>query len=1026
MPASRPSGPRPAVGPRRCRGGQPVGRLGLSAVLLLAFSNFSVSLRPALAVPPTPLNEEIGPGAATFVRLEHPDGPSHNSIFAITQDHQGFLWIGTQDGLNRFDGYDFEVHRHDPRRVHSLSANRVNAILEDSRRRLWIGTSQGIDHFDRATRRFDRFPLPPDAAGPIHDLVEGSDGTLWAASSTGVLRLAPNENHWKGVSTEAVDGQVRRVRPAEDGVLWYLVDSPGFEPNRLCRQDQTSSRCHAIGTALAFDLDLEGNPWFGVLPGEQLHGATFPQDGFDAASERLILDVLFEPDGRIWAASDRGLETSTPGAADGRTVEHPFGERSDMLSGYVSRVFRDRSRTLWLGTEHGLYRHDPFAKPIRHHGLHEIPANQGQLLRRGPAVSALAEGPEGTVWVGSFEPGGLYRLDTASGRWDRSPLGDSVPNQHIWALLAEEQTLWIGLSSSLCRAEWPSDQLRCEDLAATSQAIVRDDQDRLWRSGHGALLRLESSQEWTRYSYEAPDLAPEAAEILHLLADEGGIWIGAWGGPLRRLDLAKGSFETWRRVDPSGWEQVSPIFDLHRTGDGLLWLATGDGLSRFDPATEEFLHYTHADGLPGTNVFSLLPESDQVLWLGTNRGLARVQIEAGAVHAVRSFGVSDGVVNVEFNRNARLRTEEGRFLFGGLDGVTEFLPWGIRPNPVPPPIALTGIEVLGDEGSRAVEPYGLERLILQPDDRTLAIDYVALGLTNPERNAYSFRLHGFEPEWVDAGNQRRARYANLPPGDYLFQLRAANSDGLWSPHTLELGIEVRPAVWETWWFRAAMVFALAVLLGMAHRLQVRRKIEVERLRLRIAGDLHDELGSDLSGIALAANRVGDREYLQARDRRQLRDIASTSHQVMESLRDIVWYINPEHDTLVSLTDRMRSVAARLLADLDVRFEASVGAPTGGRLLPMKLRRDLFLSYKELLHNVQRHSQASRVTICLTVDADWIRLTVADDGIGFDPEASGDGTGLASLRRRAQRLGAVLDITSEPGATGIRLEVPWSG
>jgi signal transduction histidine kinase len=264
-----------------------------------------------------------------------------------------------------------------------------------------------------------------------------------------------------------------------------------------------------------------------------------------------------------------------------------------------------------------------------------------------------------------------------------------------------------------------------------------------------------------------------------------------------------------------------------------------------------------------------------------------------------------------------------------------------------------------------------------------------------------------------------ARYAGLAPGDYRFRVRAANRDGVWTAFPAALDIRVEPPYWATAGFRAAVAAGVAALLAILYRWRVRHLIELERMRLRIAGDLHDELGSDLSGIALASSRLGAREAIAEADRRRLSEIEEAALRVMRGLRDIVWYVDPEHDTLESTARRMRSVASSLLSELELRFTTNLGE--GTTPIDMGTRRQLFLIFKELTHNVVRHARATAAEIDLEVGRGELLLRIRDDGVGFDPAVPTDGSGLASVRRRVLQIAGQIEIASRPGG-GVRVTV----
>lgn len=943
-----------------------------------------------------------------FERIERATGPSHNSIFALAQDRDGYLWIGTQDGLNRFDGDHFAVWRHDAGDPASLSANRVNAVLEDSRRRLWVATAAGIDRFDRETGRFERFVLA-DASGrpaPVLELAEDARGRIWAGATIGPFGWREDVGHWEPALAELAGSRVRRIRADGAGGLWLLADGALLR----VRQDRITARLAVAGERSGLELGPDGAPWLDPAEPRDPEGA--PRAPANGLPPVTVQSVVVADGGEVVAGTHLGVRLRSAG---GEVRDLPV-DPSRPLANFVAALLVDRRGRLWAGTENGLYRHDPAAGRFAHHG--------GDVAG-GLHVSALAQGGDGAIWVGTFGAG-LFRLEGAGQEALLRPAGIELPQPTVWSMQAGGGELRIAGEGWLCELPDGSTRASCaHEIPGLRRvgAIAEDDRGELWLAEIGA-LRHRTGEGWRRYPSPPEPGVFGSEELLQLLPEPDAVWVGGFGGALKRFDRARRRLELVPRVDRSGREQVGPIFDLLRARDGALWLATGDGVSRFDPALGTFEHYGPREGLPGSNVYSLLEDERGRLWLATNRGLARIDPTASGPPPLRVYGADEGVVNVEFNRHARLRTSDGRFLFGGMSGLTELSPERIVDDPVPPRVALTRIEVHGREGSRRLEPYGLERVELAPGDSTLAIEFVAVDLSSAPARRFEYRLDGLEPDWIDSDGARVARYAGLAPGDYRFRVRAANRDGAWTAVPAALAIRVAPPYWATAWFRLAVALAIAAVLAILYRWRVRHLIELERMRLRIAGDLHDELGSDLSGIALASSRLGARASIAEADRRRLSEIEEASLRVMRGLRDIVWYVDPEHDTLESTARRMRSVARDLLPDVELSFVERLGESGGG--LEMATRRQVFLVFKELVHNVARHARARTVEIGLEVADGELCLRVADDGCGFDPAAASDGSGLASLRRRARQVAGRFEIDSRPGAgTRALLAVPMT-
>ncbi len=969
--------------------------------------------------------------ASAELAFERLEGLSHNSVFALLQDRQGFLWVGTQDGLNRYDGYEFRVWRREPEDSGSLPANRVEALFEDRDSNLWVGTAEGLCRLDRSTERCHRYRLSTAEAAPGEPAVvafaQTASGEMWAGSAHGLHRYLAAEDRWSGAEGlgRTPPARVLCLVAAADGALWALAaDAAGTATlwRRSAAGELRPWVAGALGNEAAdsFVLDGEGRPW--LAPSGPASGARRTAADSSRATWR-------DADGTLWFAGVSGL-IERP-AEGGQSAAHRVGPGA--LDNYVEAIWRDRSGIFWVGTEGGLYRQDPHRKPFGHQ-RHE--ADRPDSLS-GDAVSAVLEDSAGRLWVGTYGAG-LNRRDpgTTGYRTYRHRPGDptSLPDDEIWALLEHQGRLWVLVWYQLCALEPATDRLECFPLRLPggpetgyfAQSIAPGPDGALWLTADGGLLRF-SPAEGDLVLFPYPGLAhqPDSGQLVELLLEPpGAFWVTAWSGPLLRFEVASGTFSAIARRGPDGHEQVSSVFDLYRDAGGILWLGTGDGLSRFDPRRRSFTHWGHADGLPGTNVYGVLGDGEGRLWLGTNQGLALFDPRQDSASAFRAFGAGDGVVNVEFNRNARGAARDGRFLFGGLSGLTEFEPGEIHANPYAPSVALTDVEIVGRDGERRVSPFGLTEIALTHRDAALTLEFAGLSYTDPERNRYAYRLDGFDRDWVESGTRRLARYTNLPAGSYELRVRAANNDGLWGEE-LTLPITVTPPFWRTWWFLTATAAALAAALWAAHRARLQRALEVERLRWRIAGDLHDQLSSDLAGIALASDVVGQRPELPTGPRQQLELVRDTALRSVDALRDIVWTVNPDKDNLEALENRMRLTAQSLLAGIDYRLETDLGdAAALPMAVPMELRRQVFLSYKELLHNVFRHARASHARIRLAQSEGRLTLEVEDDGVGFDPRSATAGTGLAGLRRRVAELGGELEVASRPGGgTRVRLTAP---
>lgn len=971
---------------------------------------------------------------------ERLDGLAHNAVVSLVQDEAGFLWIGTADGLHRYDGYTFTVYRHRPGDATSLSNNLIKALREDIHGYLWVGTDRGLDRFDPTTEQFTRFQLAPDTLS-LHQrgvlaLFTDDAANLWVATNASGLYRRPADRDTffvyqhdpADLHTLADNGPWSMYQDA-DGVFWvstrnalhrYNAEADHFDRFAWPAPHAASppNVLHANGSQLwlsnadntfAFDRRAERFvPLPTSLPATHVLHAPAPQGLWMGTTEGLFwLD----------AATDSLVRVPTdpsPGA---------------YLQNYVRTLYEDRAGTLWVGTLSGLYRINPHTKPFHHLG--KDPASP-YALRTG-TVMAVHEDQHGVLWVGTLG-GGLTRLDRSAGTqttYQHQPdEANSLCHDLVWSLHEDlDGRLWIGTDGGLCVFSPETERftrlvLPLEAPATAQPAInevVQEATGRLWIGTYVGLYEIDpATGHVTHHPLPAalPYPAFQSVQSLYLDAD-GSLWLGLFGGYFYRLQPETGHLTRFPITLSPGQELVGEgVWAIHQDTQGIFWLGSDQGLTRLDPTTGSVRHFTQQDGLPASIVYAIAEDAHRQLWASTNDGL--VHFDDAPAPNFRHYNAGDGLVNIEFNRRAFFQNAAGTMYFGGLEGVTYFDPAQIHDNPFVPPVVLTRIETANRDTTRT-HPAHLP-LALSYRDYALTFEFAALNFTNPSQNRYAYRLDGFDAKWVDAATRRLAHYTNLPPGSYTFRVRASNDDGVWNEAGLALPVTISPPFWKTWWFRLLVIAAVVALLTAAYRYRVAHLIAIERMRLRIASDLHDDIGSNLSSIALLSDMVRDRSALPAREQHHLAKISDSARRMVASLRDIVWSIDPDADTSTALTQRMHDTAAALLGSLRYTFDAPAsGLPPS---LDMNLRRHLFLCYKEILHNITRHAHATHVAIRLDHEKHQLSLTISDDGCGFDPATVANGHGLTHLHERIAEISGTLTIQSTPGSgTTVTVMVP---
>ena len=943
------------------------------------------------------------------------DGLAQNTVRAVAQDAAGFIWVGTSRGLQRFDGYAFTSYAALDTAAPPELAGLIWSVRLSRRGTLWIHAADRLFEMSSTTGR-----ATPMAVG----VARGA----WTLDSVGDALLV-------------VEGRLARVTTEAERPRVVVVDST---PLQIDVGAMTSGRDGGVW--------LVGRDRLGRnLAVHWLSGR--PRASYPLASASGTMVVLEDSAGRVWMGGSEGLEvldrdanrsrslpefrgrevstiarsnggilvpTATSLArvsGDGRITEHL--DLPDVMPLLPQDLAIDRDGGIWLATyAAGVFRLDVRPPMFEYLSRGTLPLS----ALGSDFVTALHERRDGTLWIGTLNDG-AFRLSpgaavgTALRHDPRRP--GSLSSDHIWDFVDDAAgNLWVVTSAGLCKAVGV--EFRCN--GTSREAIGFVDADRaadgwfwLARVARGAIAFDPASGRFG----EAIPLERETIMAAYVDPDSSVLWLGGTGlfrahvsggrvvGELQRVDASTGPYRY--------------VYAIFRDSQRALWLGTEHGLQRWDASRRRFAPVDVPE-LRGSTAFSIHEDADQRLWVGTAHGLVAYSPATGIA---RRYRREDGVRSGEFNRRAALRTASGDMLFGGVLGITRFRPGAISGRREAPAIAITGVRKLtahGIENASVVRP-DTASIRLLPGDRAVTIEFAALSYAPGPARRYRYRLEGLSDEWIESSDHA-VTYPTPPPGTYQFHVQAAaGSEGAWSATTGTLSVEVVPPFWRSAWFRSASLVTIAAMLWAIHRFRLARAVATERLRLRISRDLHDQIGAGLSSIALLSDSVGSNGTSIAEpDRRQLRKIAGAARDMVGDLRDIVWSIDPDADRLEDIVARMRDVADDLLRGTSVTFDIQPGSHLT-RHVTMGARRDLLLLYKEALHNIVRHSRARSVTIALRVDRTHLDLVVVDDGVGFVPQEQTAGVGLRSLRERAERLGARLEIESHPGrGTTVRVQL----
>ena len=803
-----------------------------------------------------------GPRSLRFERIGLEEGLSQESVLAILQDHDGFMWFGTQAGLNRFDGYRNQVFRNDPNDPASLADNYVQAAYEDGQNRLWFGTRGGLVRFDPATRKFIRLPLLAATDrnarnGAVTAIIGDGASGLWVGTSDGIVHVDP------------ATGALRTLRHA------------GQDPGSL-RDDRV--------TALA--LDPRGGLWVGTGVGLDhlpAGAARFEHYDIDAGNgnRNAVAALSMGPRDTLWVGTDAGLEAWRIG--QGAPQRHHVGADEGMNDGRVQSLYHDQGSNLWVGTElDGLKWRDPTtgrfvgytSQPLDRHTLSDnrvisiwvdrtgtlwagtmyggvsradlasggfsrfaLLPGQAADPRSARKIRSIAVGADGRLWLGT-SGGGIMHLDPDSGRVDtlrhdpRDPA--SLPDDTIGSVLPGRGRLWVGTPGGLSWRDPVSGRftpvpLGREAGASWVQALTLDRTGALWIVTRGGLFMLAPDGTLRGWRHDPLDPASLGENYgFAVLEDRAGtIWVGTENG-LDRYDRATNTFTHFRHDarDPTslGHNRVYYLFESAR---GDLWVGTAGGLHRMErgpggkTAFRRFAVMPSREQVP---IGGILEDGNGQIWVSTTVGLTRVDPVTGRY---KNYTAKDGLTDGSYFVGSAARGADGELHFGGINGMTSFQPEDIHDNPFPPTVVITDFLVFNRPRALPVAVDRLRAIRLSHRDSVFTLEFAALHYADPQANRYAYRLLGFDQDWTETDPRKRfATYTNLDPGEYVFEVKAANKDGVWSDHPATLAISIPPPFWMTWWFRLLVASVLAAGAVALYRLRVRvlvqQKARLER------------------------------------------------------------------------------------------------------------------------------------------------------------------------------------------------------
>jgi signal transduction histidine kinase/ligand-binding sensor domain-containing protein len=1016
----------------------------------------------------------------SFRELADARGLSQTRVLQIVQDDQGFMWFGTQYGLDRYDGYKFKVFTPIPGRVDSLSGAYIYSLFKDRDGMLWIGCDLSLDRFDPTTGKFTHYRIESDAPSRValrvvHISQDGA-GMLWLSTVSGLYGLDPGTGqithhyfHDPHNPSSLSTNDLRSTGEDRSGRFWVMGKSNLEELDRETGKVTLRVLLPESGADSAeFYEDHLGTFWivYGADRGGGL--ATFDRmtnkitniSLYDSSSGKMmpvgVNKVVEDEKGTLWFASG-GEGLLKFDREHGRMIAYRNrpGNVESIAEDRVITLGKDQQGNIWTGFHARApnvfsIKKTPFS-PLLHPSL--SPNSLGEYI-----VNAIYEDRERALWIGIT--GSLLRIDSKSGEYSFfRPSGPWLNFDPISITEDSLGTLWVGtVTQGLYRFNRSTGKFQNyvhhpdDPSSLSANAIIRifiDHAGRMWLATWNGLDRFDPST--GHFAIYKRDVQSAGESYFDIAEDpNGGLWLGGTSG-LQHFDPMTGKFAGYEhKLDDPHSLSDNRVTSVHVDHAGTVWAATESGLGKLNSESGQFTNYYTKDGLPSDRVNCILEDQRGHLWMSTNRGLSRFD---PAEKTFRNYSTADGLPGMDFTGWLTcFKSTTGRMFFGGFSGATSFYPDRVVDSAYVPPIVFTDFRVFG----RQVEIGGgsplkksisyAKNITLSHTQSTFAVEFAALGYSDNTLYRYRYKLDGLDQQWNETGSdQRMVNYTALPAGDYTFHVQATTGQSGWGLSGATLHIQVLPPWWRTWWFRAIVAVALLFLLWYVYHLRVRalkrrqailegHQAEIRALneeliraqeeeRVRISGELHDGILQQMTSVTLT---LGTMKYQVPPDSPAKSVIGGLQQKLVKIGTDIRHLSHELHPAILQNEGLPGALSSYCEEFSKVRgLNVSCETDESVEKLSPEAALCLYRVAQEALGNAAKYSEAKKIEVRLTQSDGHVCLCVSDDGIGCTPSKKSGGLGLINMRERVLQLDGTFEFDSEPGrGTTVKVKIPF--
>lgn len=965
-----------------------------------------------------------------FYSLTEEDGLSNNLVYDMLQDHNGFLWIATNYGLDRYDGYHFRHYRYDSHNTNSIAGNFVHCIKEDRNGILWLTNNNGLNSLNPLTGEIKRFaPSSPVMPKDMGDILPVNDSIILVLETSVIYSFNKNRSSFTEIKLPAFQyGPNLMNAKFITGYKGMILVSRGNSHNDCLSIDWKNSNATLIpilnllqikeGHFPVYNMyfDSRANPWC-FSTGEQLlltkeisGGAIqYPFINNDVYALENTVNYFFEEKDKLWIGTGEGLVYYDYNQSKFfRYTEHMDGKAS-LTNNRVRCMIKDRNGLYWIGTTGGglcyFSMNDDFKNIVIDTGYNNNdrkiygfqPLHSGRIIVGTMSGRKFMLEKDKSIHVLDYKKDFVTPVLFAD--LVEEFTGKAVQSFSVTNLTALQHHFQSVFSGNPRRQMVTTEALK---NALRSGRVISTEQNNVWINFFDK--HLDDGVSSHRYKQEVYDFQMIANNHFLFATNNG----------LLEYDTNRDTvIKTWL-PEPGNPNSIGSnwINWISPDGKGNYWIGTTDaGLDFWDVKTDKFYHYTTKEGLPNNKIYCILPDKHGRLWMSTDNGLSCFDISA---KTFTNFSKEDGLINKEYNSGSACIDNAGWFYFGGMNGIDYFHPDSIRLRKDIPQLMLASFKVYDKEMPLTGEYE------LPTNDNNIQLAFTANDFASSSKLLYRYQLNDVDKDWVNTRGSNFALYNKLPPGDYEFKVMASWDGQAWSKPLIVV-VSIATPWFQSWWFYALLILTVITAIYVFFNYRLRQQLKLFQVRNRISRDLHDDVGATLSSVKAYSEILKDNP-----DNPLIVElIKENAAEMIDRLEVIAWATNPHHDSFESLYNKIQRYAAPLCMAKNIAIEFDCDNIAKETEVPGEVRQNIFLVCKEAINNSIKYAMPKSIHIDARIESGKFIIRISDDGKGFDTASDSDGNGLKNMQTRINDVGGNINITSEvDSGTTIKIQLPY--